>query len=300
MKKVLFLAVAVTMLCTASASAKDVTVDISKLGFVPAAVTVQAGDVVTFTNKDTANHQVVCAKCPFTSAVLKPGEGVAYTYLKPGKFTSVDPLNKNEKVTITVKQAPAAVVNMSAKPTTVLYGHSAVVAGTLSPAQVGQKLEILAQPCGTNNAKSVSTVVTTAGGAFTYQAQPAVGTSYHARYRSTGGVVTSSAVNLAVRPTVTLVRLAPNKFGVNVVANQSFVGKVVAFQRYVVTKRRWSTVRAVTLGTRATQATPIAGTTVSSKTFRAKLVRGLRVRAVLPPAQAAPCYLAASSKTIRS
>jgi len=300
MKKVLFLAVAVTALCAGSASAKDVAVDISKAGFVPAAITVQAGDIVTFTNKDTVNHQVVCAKCPFTSAVLKPGEGVAYTYVQAGKFTSVDPLNKNKKVTVTVKAVPAAVVNMTAKPATVSYGHSAVVAGTLSPAQVGQKLEIFAQPCGTNNAKSISTVVTTTGGAFAYQAQPSVGTSYHARYRSLGGVVTSSPVKLAVRPTVTLVRLARNKFGVNVVASQSFVGKAIAFQRYIAVKKRWSTVRTVTLGTKTTQATPVAGTTVSSNTFTAKLVRGLRVRAVLPPAQAAPCYLAASSKTIRS
>jgi len=300
MKKVLFLAVAVTMLCTASASAKIVTVDISQAGFVPNAVTIQTGDEVTFMNKDTSNHQVVCATCPFTSPVLKPNESFTYTYLKKGKFGVVDPLNKNKKATVTVNEAPAAVVNMAAKPGTVSYGHSAAVTGTLSTAQAGQKLEIFAQACGDNAAKSISTVTTTTGGAFTYQAQPAVGTSYHARYRSTGGVVMSTPVNVKVRPAMTLVRLGTGKFGVNVVANQSFVGKVIAFQRYVAKKRRWSTVRTIALGVRATQATPLAGTTVSSKTFKLRLARGLRVRAVLPPGQAAPCYLAASSATIRS
>jgi len=300
MKKVLFLAVAVSVLCTASASAKTVNVDISKVGFVPGEVTVQTGDLVTFTNKDASNHQVVCATCPFTSPVLKPNETFTFTYLKKGKFGAVDPLNKNKKVTVTVQEAPATVTVTSAKPGTVAYGHSSTITGTLSTAQAGQKVDIFAQACGDNNAKAVTTVTTTTGGAFTYQAQPALGTSYHARYKATAGVVMSTPVNVTVRPSVTLVRLAKNKFGVNVVANQSFVGKAIAFQRYVALKKRWSTVRTITLGTRATQATPLAGTTVSSKTFTVRLVRGLRVRAVLPPAQAAPCYLAASSATIRS
>ena len=140
-------------------------------------------------NKDTSNHQVVCQTCPFTSPVLKPDESFTYAYLKKGNFGVVDPLNKNKKATVKVAAAPAAVVNMSAKPATVVYGHSAAVTGNLAPAQEGQKLEMFAQACGDNNAKSISTVTTTTGGAFTYQAQPAVGTSYHARYRSTGGVV---------------------------------------------------------------------------------------------------------------
>ena len=64
MKRVLLLvAGVVALLVVAPAPAKTVTVDISKLGFVPAAVTVQTGDSVTWTNKDTANHQVVCAAC---------------------------------------------------------------------------------------------------------------------------------------------------------------------------------------------------------------------------------------------
>ena len=77
MKKLILLAGAVGLLVAApTAPAKTVTVDISKAGFVPAPVTVQAGDTVTWTNKDTANHQVVCATCPFTSPVLRAGPDV--------------------------------------------------------------------------------------------------------------------------------------------------------------------------------------------------------------------------------
>jgi hypothetical protein len=60
------------------------------------------------------------------------------------------------------------------------------------------------------------------------------------------------------------------------------------------------TVKTAFLGTRAAATTPRAGSTVSSVTFKIRLRSGLKVRAILPPLQAAPCYLAARSATIRS
>jgi plastocyanin/ribosomal protein L37E len=296
MKKALLLALAIGLLVAAPAPAKTVTVDISKLGFVPAAVTVQAGDSVTWTNKDTVNHQVVCATCTFTSLVLAPGQSHTFVFTKVGKFTTVDPLNKNKKGTVTVTAAPAS-LTLTAAPRAVTYGHATTVSGTLSTGQANQKVDILAQPCGEKAAKVITSVTTTTGGAFTYQAQPAMLTSYQAQFKPN---LTSSAVSVSVRPTVTLRRLARNKFSVQVNAAESFVGKAVAFQRYVSAKRRWNTVKTVFLGTRAAAATPLAGTTVSSVTFSAKLKSGLRVRAVLPPGQTAPCYSAAKSATIRS
>jgi plastocyanin len=302
MKKVLLLALAIGLLVAAPAPAKTVTVDISKLGFVPAAVTVQTGDSVTWTNKDTVNHQVVCANCSpaFTSPVLTPGQTHTATFTKVGKFTTVDPLNKNKKATVTVTAAPAA-VTLTAAPRALTYGNTTTISGTLSTGVANQKIDILAQPCGENAAKVVTTATTTTGGAYTYAAQPALQTNYEARYKPpTGATITTSAVSVTVRPTVKLSRVARGRFSVQVIAAQSFVGKAVAFQRYVTAKRRWNTVKTVFLGTRAAAATPLAGTTVSSAAFRANLKSRLRVRAVLPPGQTAPCYLAAKSATIRS
>jgi plastocyanin len=300
MKKVLLLALAIGLLVAAPAPAKTVTVDISKLGFVPASVTVQTGDSVTWTNKDTVNHQVVCTACTFTSLVLTPGQSHTFVFTKVGKFTTVDPLNKNKKGTVTVTAAPAA-VSLTAAPRALTYGNTTTVSGTLSTGLANQKIDILDQPCGENAAKVVTTATTTTGGAYTYAAQPTLTTNYQARYKPpTGATITTSAVGVSVRPVVTLTRLARGKFSTQVISAQSFVGKAVAFQRYVSAKRRWNTVKTVFLGTRAAAATPLAGTTVSSVTFRAKLRSGLRVRAVLPPGQAAPCYLAAKSATIRT
>jgi plastocyanin len=300
MKKVLLLALAIGLLVAAPAPAKTVTVDISKLGFVPASVTVQVGDSVTWTNKDTVNHQVVCVTCTFTSPVLTPGQTYTFTFTKVAKFTTVDPLNKNKKGTVDVTAAPTE-VTITAAPRALTYGHTTAVSGAISTGQTNQKVDILSQPCGETAAKVVATATTTTGGAFTYTAQPALLTNYQARYKPpTGATITTTAVGVSVRPMVTLRRLARNKFSTQVSAAQSFVGKAVAFQRYVTARKRWNTVKTVFLGTRAAAATPLAGTTVSSVTFRAKLTSGLRVRAVLPPGQTAPCYLAAKSATIRS
>jgi len=299
MKKILLLALAIGLLVAAPAPAKTVTVDISKLRFVPASVSVQVGDSVTWTNKDTVNHQVVCATCTFTSLVLTPGQTHTFAFTKVGKFTTVDPLNRNKKGTVTVSAAPPG-VSLTAAPRALTYGQTTTISGTLSTGQANQKIDILAQPCGESAAKVVTTATTTTGGAYTYTAQPVLQTDYQARYEpATGATITTTAVGVSVRPLVTLTRLARGKFSAQVLLAQSFVGKAVAFQRYVSARHRWNTVKTLFLGTRAAAATPLAGTTVSSVTFRAKLRSGLRVRVVLPPGQAAPCYLAAKSATIR-
>jgi plastocyanin len=300
MKKLVLTAAAVLLLAASPAPAKTVTVDISKVGFVPGAVTIQSGDSITWTNKDTANHQVVCSQCSpaFTSPVLAANATYTATFSKTGKFTTVDPLNKNKKGTVTVTAAPAG-LTAAVAPKAVVYGRTTVVSGTLSTAQANQKIDILAQPCGENAAKLVTTVTTGTGGAYTYTASPALGTAYQARFKPAGATaVTSTPANVVVRPVLRLSRLARNTFSVQVTAAQSFVGKAITFQRYILTKRRWVTVKTVFLSTKAAATTPLAGTTVSSATFHAKIRRGTRVHALLPAGQAAPCYLGAKSGTI--
>ena len=103
---------------------------------------------------------------------------------KAGKFAAVDPLNKNKKATVTVKAAPAAVVTRPPRPYRLATAHDDGRHGHALDRPAGQKVEIFAQACGDNNAKSISTVTTTTGGAFTYQAPAGRNTSYHARYRS--------------------------------------------------------------------------------------------------------------------
>jgi ribosomal protein L35AE/L33A len=92
-----------------------------------------------------------------------------------------------------------------------------------------------------------------------------------------------------------LTKRAKNKFSVSVTAAQTFVGKFVVFQRLRNTK--WVSLKHVTLTTLTHGTKP---TEVTSARFTIKLPTKLQIRAVLPAAQAATCYLPAKSKVIRS
>src|SRR5919197_976005 len=276
MRKLLLLAGVVGLLLAApAATAKNVAVDISQVGFVPSTVTLQTGDTITFTNKDTVNHQSVCATCPFTSPVLAAGQTfVTPAFTKTGKFTVTDPLNKNKKVVVTVTASPAS-LTVAATPHALSYGGSTTIAGSLSTALANQSIDILAQACGENAAKVVGTVKTSTNGGYTFPAQPTLNTSYQARYKPpTGPAVTTSAANVTIRPIMILRRLGTHRYSAKVIAAQSFVGKAVVIQRWIATKHRWSSVKTVFLGRRAPAATPVAGSTASTVTFGAKLRRG--------------------------
>ena len=302
MKRIIILVGAVALLVAAPAparTAKTVAVDITKAGFSSGAVSVQAGDSVTWTNKDTASHQVICTTCPFNSPALSAGQTFTYPFAKAGKYSVVDPLNKNKKMTVTVAAAPAT-VSVAAGPRVLTYGAATTISGTLSTAQANQKVDILAQACGENASKAVGTVTTTTGGAFSFQTKPALNTSYQVRFGGGANAVTSALVPVSTRAIVTLRRNALHRFTVQVTAAQSFVGKAILFQRWVQRKHRWSNFKTVFLGSRHAASAPLAASTVSAVTFGARIPRGLKVRALLSSGQAGPCYIAAKSATVRS
>ena len=303
MKKLIVLAGAVAMLVAAPAPAtttKTLAVDISKAGFVPADVSITAGDTISWTNKDTANHQVVCKSCPFTSSVLAAGGATTFAFAKAGKYAIIDPLNKNKRASVTVVEAPTT-VNASATPHVVNYGAATTISGTLSNAQANEKVQILAQACGDNAPKQVGTATTTAGGAFTFQTQPTINASYQAKYAPrTGAAVTSALDPVSTRPLVGLRKNGTHRFTAQVTASQSFVGKSVLFQRWVVRKHRWQTVKTVFLGSRHAVSAPLNGSTVSAVTFGVRIPSRVSVRVLLPSGQAGPCYITATSATIRS
>jgi hypothetical protein len=182
-------------------------------------------------------------------------------------------------------------LTLKAAPTVVTYGGTSTLSGVLSTQKTGQSVDIQAQECGQNAFKKVASATTTTGGAFSYPAKPAIDTNYQAKLKG----ATSPSVTVKVAPVLTLKKLSLGKFSVSVTAAQSFSGKYVVFQRLRRTK--WVTLKKVTLGTAVATTAP---TQVTSATFRIKLPAKLRVRSILPAAQAATCYLGAKSKVIRS
>ena len=298
MRNALLLLVAIGALAVAgAASAATVTVTITKSGYVPKAVTIAQGDSVQFTNSDTVTHQIVFKTttgitCVPNPLVLQPAQVGTCTFQTAGSLTYSDPNTKGNtfRGTVTVTGAQQA-LTLAAAPRTIAYGAGVMLTGTLSTHTAGESVDILAQACGASAATKVSTVQTTANGAFAATVQPLMNTTYTVKLRST----TSNAMTVSVRPKLRLAKVGPHRYSLRASAAQSLAGKYANFQRYNGT--RWVAVKAVLL---RANTTGVAPTVLSAATFGSAIKPRLRVRAVLGQAQAGTCYLPGISNTILS
>jgi plastocyanin len=299
MRKLLVPLLAVVALAAAGAAAGKAskTVTISKTGYTPTAVSITTGDEVVFKNADTVAHTVQLnsttgVHCSAVVPLAIPaGQSASCTFSSAGKFKFSDPASNKKAFRGTITVTLPLVSSLTVKPKVVVYGGKSTLAGKLASGQSGQSIQIKAQACGETKSTLVATVTTTAGGAFTYQAQPSKKTAYTL---SNKGLTASISVNVA--PSLLLSKIGRHHYMVQVTAAQSFVGKVATFQRYRPGLKRWVKVKRVTLKTSAAGTAP---TVVSSAKFRSR-IKARRVRASLGPKQVAPCYLAGHSKAIHS
>jgi plastocyanin len=300
MRKLLLLLAALGVLAVSGAAgAKTVTVTITKNGYVPKTVTIVQGDTVQFTNGDTVAHQVVFktttgVTCTPNPLVIQPAASGSCTFANAGSYSYSDPNVKGNtyRGSITVT-APPESLSLTGKPAILIFGAKVTLAGTLSTQKVGENIDILAQPCGTNAATKLATVATTTGGAFTYTAAALQNTAYTSKLRAT----TSNAVTVRVRPALRLVKVAAHRFSLRVSGAQSFAGKYASFQRYNGTLGRWVAVKTVTL--KASTA-GVAPTVLSTASFRSTIKARLRVRVALGQAQVGSCYAPGLSNAIYS
>jgi len=252
-------------------------------------VTVNVNDTVMWTNADTQNHQVACAKCPFTSPVLKPGDTFSHAFNTAGKFAIRDPLNTHIKGTVTVNAL--AGVSLAAKPRVVKYLLSTTLSGAVGSGASNQNVVILSRECGQAAFTHVTTVKTGTGGAFTLKQTPPKNTRYEAKWKTS----TSKPVSVRVRPRIKLAKIGTHKYRVRVKAAQSFVGKRVIFQKKT-PAGAWLKVKSVTLK----KVTVVGTTSISKATFRSRIRHGKKVRMLMKSTQAAPCYIGSHSNTITS
>ena len=278
------------VLAVAPALSATKTVDITQAGFTPSKVTIDYGDTVTWTNKDTANHQVLADQGAFpTSPVLQPNQTYSYTFTKSGNFGYRDALNTRRRGTITVRTG----VSLTAAPPVVAYGQSVTLSGAVSSRASGETVTVDAMECGKTAFTKVATATTVANGAWTSTAKPAMNTIYRANWKNTK----SAQLTEKVSPVVRLKRVRAHRFSTSVTAAQSFVGKYVVLQRYVRARRAWKTVKRVTLRSVKPGAAP---TMISSAAFGARVARRTSLRALLTQAQAGTCYAPARSRTIKA
>jgi plastocyanin len=294
-KLLLVLTTGSLLLVSAAASAKTVTVAITKNGYVPSQATIAQGDTIQFTNQDTAAHQIDFKQtngvtCTANPLVVQPAASASCTFAQAGSFSYSDPNVKGGKfrgsVTVT---APPTSISVAAKPVLLIYGARSTVAGTVTNLPSGQSADVYAQPCGTNAATKLASFP----GTFTYTVSPLQNTAYTAKSRTT----TSNTVTVRVRPLLKLKKIAPHRFTLQVSATQSFAGKYAGFQRYNGTLRRWVAVKTLTL--KASSA-GVAPTVLSTASWSSTVKARLRVRVVMAQAQVGSCYASGISNTIYS
>jgi len=190
--------------------------------------------------------------------------------------------------------APPVTLTLAASAPTVTYGTPLTLSGVLSTQKSNQAVAIQATECGSTKPSRAATLKTAANGAFTGPVTPTIGASYQATYKA----AKSPAVALTVRPLLELTKVAAGSYTAKATAGQALTGKFVLFQRYKKLRRRWVQVKRLALGA------AVPGTTkpamVSSVSFKAKLPRGTRVRLMISALQAKPCYVTATSKSLRA
>jgi plastocyanin len=288
MHRMLVALVLLALAAAPQALAADRTVDITRLGFAPDRITIDPGDTVVWTNKDSAQHQVVADQGRFpASSPLQANQTYSYTFTRSGTFGYRDGFNQKERGTVVVRETVA----ISGATRLVALGRTSTLTGSVSSGASGERVTVLAQECGKATSTQLATTTTTANGAWSIVVKPTMKTVYTARWKTH----TSAAVEVSVAPGVVLARQRAGRFSVRVSAAQAFVGKYVVLQRYSAVRRRWLTVKNVVL--RSQLAAPPAA--VTGATFASRLRRGTRLRVIVPAAQVGPCYAASASNVVR-
>jgi plastocyanin len=240
-KALLSIAAVLVLALPASSSAATISIKIAASGFNPKTATINQSDVVTWTNVDSVNHQLVANTGAFASGILKPGATFSFTFNAAGTYHYHDALKPTLTGTIVVKGPPPSVALAVSVPI-VFYGDQTIVSGTVSSAKANEAVLILAQPFG-SSAQQVATLMTGAGGGFTYTTTPTVLTIYTAKWKT----ATSQSATVQVRPKLTLGRTGATRLSAKVMGSHSFAGRSIYLQRHS-SFGQWVSVEKLRLG----------------------------------------------------
>lgn len=294
------LAVTIPAMVAGTANAATQAITITKSGFVPMNLTIKAGDTISFTNTDTAAHEVLFKAttgftCTTKPLVVQPTKTQSCTWTVAGSYPYSDPnqRDRNFRGTVTVDPIPPVVVptvTLAASASVVKYGKGITLTGKTVPTTAGTTVDILAMASGETTFTKVASVATTNGGAYTVAVTPEIKTSYRAEFQNGADRVTSAVAAVQVRPRVGLVLRTVKGlrayFTVRVTSSQTYEGNYVLVQRKN-SLGRWTTVKRTTLGA------------FSSDRFSVRIPNGTsRIRTLLPASQAGAGYLFSASRTI--
>ena len=281
MRKTLVALTALAALASAGpAGAATKSVAIRAAGFRPTAVTIQAGDQITWRNADTRNHQVVADNGSFASPILAPTRTYTFTFTRAGTFRYHDGLFPARTGRIVVQPPPPA-TSLTASSAVVTYGDTTRLAGAITTAVANETVAIFARKQNQPSYVQIATVLTGPGGVWGLDVRPGIATNYLARFRG----VETGAIGISVRPRVRLSASRTHLFA-KVQSDVSFAGRWLVLQRR--TANGWVGVRRLQLGPR------------SGRLFRAPRRKTTAVyRVYLTQPQTVAGYLASWSGTQR-
>jgi hypothetical protein len=188
--------------------------------------------------------------------------------------------------------ASQARVTIFARPTVIAWARWTELYGAARDARPDDLVAIEAKECGSPSFGTYAEAHVGAGGGWSMDAGTGVTTTFRAVWRG----FTSTQVTVRQAANVSLEQRRTGRgLVVGVVAKRSFWRKTVQIQRRQ--SGRWRTVRTV----RLTDSVRSTGSVSASEArFRLSVPAGTSLRAVLPAAQARPCYVQSVSRTVRT
>jgi plastocyanin len=262
----------------AGAATKGVNIFAS--GFSPKSITITQGDTVTWTNRDTADHQILASKGEFVSPILHRGGSFSFTFKAAGSYSYKDELHPKLTGSITVKGLPPSLSFVASEPI-ITAGAKLTLSGVVSSHKAGESVTIYYQPYPQPNLIQRVTLLTADGGNFSFIVAPQILTTYEASWK--GAFATPTTVQ--VRPNLSLGR--NNGWIIHAGAARSFAGRAVQLQRFDTATGRWLTLRKVLLNSR------------SSARVSVKLPKGVnQLRVTMSVNQAGAGYLGVIGPTV--
>ncbi|HXG76494.1 MAG TPA: hypothetical protein VNJ53_07990 [Gaiellaceae bacterium] len=183
-------------------------------------------------------------------------------------------------------------VTLFARPGVVRWAEAALLYGTVRGGQADDVVRIEARECGSRSFRTLVEPHVLPGGGWSTPVLPGVTATFRAVWKR----FASAPVTIRQQAWLTLARRrAGGDFLLAAMSKRSL------WRRSVLVQRRqggaWRTVRTVVL---ADSVRSTGSVSASQATFRLAVPRGTQLRALLPAAQARPCYAETASKAVRA
>jgi hypothetical protein len=194
-------------------------------------------------------------------------------------------------VAATAGAARRADVTIAAQPLVLGFAERVTLFGTIGTSKEGELVTLLVKECGVPGGyHAVSGTQSGEGGRWTTQ----LGLRSNSTFRAMWGSAQSAEISVQQRAAVQLLDRGSSTFLIRVFGVVRLDGKRVTIERYDRRTRLWKPIRTIVLGP-----SEFLGA-AEKRGVKLAVPKGTTLRAVLPLAQARPCYLAGYSPLVRT